>query len=154
MLELVALSAQDMPVPIPVQVRYFKKVFAYDKTVPRENIKLLVVYGDATPTDVREELVEAFNSIGIRATAVKSSQLASAGADVNVVYAAPGSDIRIIKEFCRTNGVLSISGLPNLATNGDVSIAINAVNDMPKVIVNPDRLKIEKQDAADLMRLR
>lgn len=148
------LLAQEMPVPITVQARYFKKVFVYDKTIPKEGIKLLVIYGDATPNDVKDEIVDAFNTIGIKATAAKGSQITTAGAGVHVVYFAPGGDLKAVKEFCKTNGVLSISGLPNLANNGDVSIAINAVNDSPKVVVNPDRLKIEKQDAADLMRLR
>ncbi len=149
-----ALSAQEMPVPVAVQARYFKKVFVYDKTIPKDGIKLLVVYGDATPGDVKDEIVDAFNTIGIKATAAKGSQIATAGAGVNVVYFAPGGDLKAVKEFCKSNGILSISGLPNLANNGDVSIAINAVNDAPKVVVNPDRLKTEKQDAADLMRLR
>ncbi|MCU0427277.1 MAG: hypothetical protein MUF71_16810 [Candidatus Kapabacteria bacterium] len=149
-----ALLAQEMPVPVAVQARYFKKVFVYDKTIPKDGIKLLVVYGDATPSDVKDEIIDAFNSIGIKTTAAKGAQIATAGAGVNVVYFAPGGDLKAVKEFCKSNGILSISGLPNLANNGDVSIAINAVNDAPKVVVNPDRLKTEKQDAADLMRLR
>lgn len=154
MLSATMISAQEMPVPVSVQARYFKKVFVYDKTIPKDGIKLLVVYGDATPNDVKDEIVDAFNAIGIKATAAKGAQIATAGAGANVVYFAPGGDLKAVKEFCKTNGVLSISGLPNLANNGDVSIAINAVNDAPKVVINPDRLKLEKQDAADLMRLR
>jgi hypothetical protein len=145
--------AQDMPVPVPVQVRFFRKVFAYNKSIPKEGVKVIVVYGDATG-ETKDEVVEAFESLGMKASAVKGGQLASAGAGAHVVYLAPGGDMRAVKEFCKNNGVLSITGMPNLARNGDISISLDAVNDAPKVIVNPDRLKLEKQDAADLMRLR
>lgn len=148
------LFAQDMPVPIPVQARFFKKVFVYDKSIPKDGVKLLVVVGDATPADTKDEIVDAFNSIGIKASAAKAAQLASAGVGMNVIYLAPGGDLRAVKEFCKTNGILSISGLPNQARNGDISISMDAVNDAPKVVVNPDRLKLERQDAAELMRLR
>lgn len=148
------LSAQDMPVPVPVQARFFKKVFVYDKTIPKDAIKLIVVVGDATPADVKDEIVDAFNSIGIKASAMKAAQLSSAGVGANVIYLAPGGDLRAVKEFCKNNGVLSISGFPNQARNGDISISMDAVNDAPKIVINPDRLKAEKQDAAELMRLR
>jgi hypothetical protein len=151
-LTAIALPAQDMPVPIAVQARFFKKVFVYDKTVPRENIAIAIVYSEAS-ADVKDDIIEAFGSIGIKAIGVKGGQLASLS-NVNVVYYAPGADLRAVKDYCRINGVLSITGLPNLARNGDISIALDVVNEAPKVIVNPDRLKTEKQDAADLMRLR
>jgi hypothetical protein len=144
--------AQEMPVPIAVQARFFKKVFGYDKTVPRDNISIVIVYGEAS-ADIRNDIVEAFSSIGIKANAVKAGQLSSLS-NVHVVYYAPGADLRAVKEYCRSNGVLSITGLPNLARNGDISIALDAINDAPKVIVNSERLKTERQDAADLMRLR
>jgi hypothetical protein len=146
-------TAQDMPIPIPVQARFFRKVFAYNKSIPKEGVKIVIVYGDAS-NDIKDEIVEAFESMGMKASAVKSPQLATAGVGANVIYLAPGGDLRTVKEFCKNNGILSISGLPNHARNGDVSISLDAVNDAPKVIVNPDRLKLEKQDAADLMRLR
>ena len=148
------IQAQDMPVPVPVQARFFRKVFVYDKTIPKEGIKLLVVVGDATPADLKDEIVDAFNSIGIKASAAKAPQLATVGVGINVIYIAPGGDLRAAKEFCKTNGILSISGFPNQARNGDVSISMDVVNESPKIIINPDRLKLEKQDAAELMRLR
>lgn len=146
-------SAQDMPVPIPVQARFFKKLFAYNKTIPKEGIKVVIVYGDAS-NDIKDDIVDAFESMGIKASAIKSGQLTSARAGANAVYLAPGGDLRVVKDFCKNNGVLSISGLPNHVRNGDISIALDAINEAVKPIVNPDRLKLEKQDAADLMRLR
>jgi hypothetical protein len=146
-------TAQDMPIPVPVQVRFFKKVFVYNKSIPKDGIKIVIVYGDAS-NDIKDDIVEAFETMGMKASAVKSPQLATAGIGAHVIYLAPGGDVRTVREFCKANGILSISGLPNHARNGDVSISLDAVNDSPKVIVNPDRLKIEKQDAADLMRLR
>jgi hypothetical protein len=90
----------------------------------------------------------------MKTSAVKAPQLATAGVGANVIYLAPGGDMRTVKEFCKNNGILSICGLPNHTRNGDISISLDAVNDAPKVIVNSERLKIEKQDAADLLRLR
>ncbi len=145
--------AQDMPVPVSVQARFFRKVFAYNKSLPKEGVKVVVVYGDATG-DVKDEVVEAFEALGMKASAAKSGQLASVGVGANVIYLAPGGDLRTVKEFCKNNGILSITGMPNLVRNGDISIAFDAVNEAVKPIVNPDRLKIEKQDAADLFRLR
>jgi hypothetical protein len=146
------LVAQDMPVPPIVQARFFKKIFAYDKTLPKEQIKLAVVYADAS-NEVKNEIVDAFTAIGISATAVKTPQLSTL-AGVHVVYVAPGVDLRPVKEYCRANGVLSITGVPKWVRDGDVSITIDAVNDQPKILANADRLKTEKQDAPDLLRFR
>lgn len=145
--------AQDMPVPIGVQARFFRKIFAYNKSIPKEGVKIVVVYGDGTG-EIKDEITEAFEALGMKANAVKGGQLASAGVGAHVVYLAPGGDMRTVKEFCKNNGILSITGMPNLVRNGDISIALDAINEAVKPIVNPDRLKIEKQDAAELMRLR
>lgn len=142
--------AQDMPVPVLVQARFFKKVFAYNKTLPKDQIKIAIVYTDAS-AEAKGDLVEAFGSVGMNVTAVKSVAQA---AGVNVVYAAPGVDVKAVRDFCRTNGILSITGVPKWVKDGDISIAIDAVNDQPKVVVNADRLKTERQDAPDLLRFR
>ena len=145
--------AQDMPIPIPVQARFFRKVFSYNKSIPKDGVKIVIVYGDAS-NDFKDDIVEAFESMGMKASAVKSAQLATAGVGAHVIYLAPGGDMRTVREFCKNNGILSISGLPNHVRNGDISISLDAINEAVKPIINPDRLKIEKQDAADLLRLR
>jgi len=147
-----SLYAQEMPVPILVQARYFKKVFAYNKSLPKDQIKIVIVYADASAED-KDDLVQAFSSAGMNASAVKTGQLASQSG-VHVVYAAPGVDIKVVREFCRTNGVLSITGVPKWVKDGEISIGLDVVNDQPKVLVNAERLKAERQDAADLLRLR
>lgn len=147
-----SVFAQEMPVPILVQARYFKKVFGYNKSIPKDQIKVVIVYADASAED-KDDLVQAFSAMGMSASAVKTGQLASQSG-VHVVYVAPGVDVRVVKEFCRANGVLSITGVPKWVKDGDISIGLDVVNEQPKVLVSADRLKTERQDAADLLRLR
>jgi hypothetical protein len=146
------VCAQEMPVPPNVQARFFKKVFGYDKTIPKDQIKLVIVFADAS-TEAKDDLQEAFTALGVSVTAVKSAQLAQV-TGVHIVYVAPGVDVRAVKSYCSNNGVLSITGVVRWVKDGDFSIAIDAVNEQPKVVVNADRLKVERQDAPDLMRLR
>ncbi len=152
-LALIESNAQDMPVPPLIQSRYFKKVFAYNKSLPKDGIKIVVVYTDAS-ANMKDDMVEAFSAVGMNASAVKVGQLAAGGVGANVIYVLPGVDIKPVKEFCRTNSIMSATGFPKWVKDGDISVGIDAVNDVPKVIINTDRLKTEKQDAADLMRLR
>jgi hypothetical protein len=147
-------DAQDMPVPALVQARFFNKVFAYNKTLPKgaAQIKIAVIFSDASG-EAKDDITEAFTSLGFTVTALKPAQLSGA-TGIHVVYAAPGVDLKPIKSYCSSNGVLSITGIPKWVKDGELSIAIDAVNEQPKVVANADRLKTERQDAPELMRFR
>ena len=53
-----------------------------------------------------------------------------------------------------SQSILSISGVPELAEKGEVSVALGIENDKPKIIVNLERAKSEgHQLSADLLKL-
>lgn len=145
--------AQDMPIPILVQARYFKKLFVYNKSIPKDGAKVVIAYSDEG-VGVKDDLVQAFTAIGISASAVRSNQLTSGAAGAHAVYAVSAADIRPVRDFCKNKSVLSITGLPKYVNDGEISISIDAVKEQPKVVINAERLKAEKQDAAELIRLR
>jgi hypothetical protein len=145
--------AQTMPLVPIVQARYFKKVFTYNKSLPKDGVKILVAFSDA-PSDLKDEIIEAFTAVGMQAVLVKTSQLATVKFDGHVVFALGAADVQAVREYCKAKSLLSTTAFPSFVKNGDISISIESVNDQARVVVNPERLKTERQDAPDLMRLR
>lgn len=149
---LVECYAQTMPILPIVQARFFKKVFSYNKSLPKEGVKVLVAFSDAS-ADTKDDIVEAFNAVGLQAVPVKAAQLATARLDGQVVFASSSNEVQAVREYCKAKSLLSVTGFPSFVKNGDISISIDAVNDKAKIVVNTERLKTERQDAADLVRL-
>ncbi len=51
-----------------------------------------------------------------------------------------------VKSLCAQNGVLSISGVPSLAEEGNVSIGLGAESGKPRIIINLNRVKSENHE--------
>lgn len=149
---LVPEAHAQVSVPPNVQARYFKKVFAYNNTLPKTGIKVLVVFAEGSD-EIKNDILEALKSVGLEAVPVKTSAL-NGRLDGQVVCAVSAKEVRPVREYCKANGVLSISAEPAAVKSGDISIGIENVDDKAKIIISADRLKTERQDAADLLRLR
>ncbi len=147
-------GAQEMPVPPKLQAALFQKIFAYDKTLGgAAAAKVLVVYPDAAPGP-RDELVRSFTELGVSVTSAKLSGLAGAIGGSNVVYLLGGAGTEAAKEMCAQHKVLAVSGVPAYADSGTVAVALDTVDDRPKILVNMAALHAsEHQLSPDLLRL-
>ena len=127
------VHSQDMPVPVNLQAVLFKKILLYDETLGTTNN--LIVLSDSENGD---KVVEAFNAAGIPAKSATNNNIPI---DARVIYVMPGTPSPA--KICEDNKILSISGNPKYAENGQVSIALGIENGKPKIIVNLAKLKKE-----------
>lgn len=156
------VDAQLSPFPISAQAILFKKVFSYLKSFQRtENVRLLVVYGDNADKE-KEELVKAFRNEKINASACHSDQLAANIKDANVIYITQSVAGNYIRNLCRKNKKLSITGNPDIVNRGDASICVgNAAKNEPgkkiklstRIILNLTQLQYEAQEVTELLSL-
>lgn len=136
--------AQEMPVPANLQAALFQKIFAFDKTLTAKGNIEVAVIGNSN-----DEIVAAFKAVGINTKTVNGEQVP---AGVAAVYIMPG--ITNTKQQTASNGILSISGFPSYAEDGNVAIGIGVEGGKPKIIVNLKQLKAEGQElSADLLKI-
>jgi hypothetical protein len=145
------VKAQDMPVPLDLQVAIFKKVFSYDKTIQAGSPKMVVVFTDNS-AEVKDQIVKAFKDSGMAVNAVKADQLSGSLGSINVLYVAPG--VSGVKSLCQKNGILSITGIPSLVESGEASVGLSVIENKPKIVVHLKQLKAEGHElSANLLQL-
>lgn len=143
--------AQEMPVPVQLHVVLLKKVFSLCKTLQGKQIKVVIVFSDAS-TIVKDEALNGFIAIGIQASACKMAQLAKEADDADVVYIAPG--VTGAQKFCEEHSILTITGMPSLIETGKSTVAIGVESGKPKVFINLARARAEKQEfSSDLFKV-
>jgi YfiR/HmsC-like len=143
--------AQEIPVPVQLHVVLLKKVFSLSKTLQGKQLKVVIVFSDAS-TLVKDEALNGFIAIGIQATACKIQQLGKEAEDADVIYIAPGAGAA--QKFCEDHGILSITGMPSLTETGKSSVAIGVESGKPKVFINLPRARAEKQEfSSDLFKV-
>lgn len=143
--------AQDIPVPVQLHVVLLKKVFSLSKTLQGKQIKVVIVFSDASSI-VKDEALNGFIAIGIQASACKIAQLAKEADDADVVYIAPG--VTGAQKFCEEHSILTITGMPSLIETGKSTVAIGVEAGKPKVYINLARARAEKQEfSSDLFKV-
>lgn len=143
--------AQEIPVPVNLHVVLLKKVFSLSKNLQGKQIKVVIVFTDASSI-VKDEALSGFLAIGIQASACKLPQLAKEAGDADVIYIAPGATAA--SKFCEDKGILSITGMPSLTESGTTSVAIGIEAGKPKVFIHLTRAKTEKQEfSSDLFKV-
>jgi hypothetical protein len=146
------LMAEEMPVPPGMQASLFKKIFGYDKKLSTlTELKIVVAYAEASAAS-KDELVKAFQDVGISAIALKADQVAANLGDTSAVYIASGA--ASAESVCRKNHILSITGIPSLVENGTAAIGLGVVEGKPKILVHLGKLRAEGHEvSAKLLQL-
>ena len=132
---------QNTQVPLALQAGLFKKIFRFDPILQGTTpLKVLVVFNGSS-TKIKEEVVDAFEAVGISATPVKDSQLLRTSKEDTVAYLMPG--VVSLKRLCEQRGLLSITGTPEMVESGEASIGLEMKRYQPKIIVHLEQLKAE-----------
>lgn len=143
---LPARADEEQVVPVEVQAAIFKKVFGYDRSFEgRPPSSILVVPGGDSRG--RAETVAAeFGRAGF-STEVVEEAAAAARLEVGVVvYLLSAPKGPLLDELARA-GVLSISGDPDLAVRGVVTIALRRKPDgRTEILVHLARARAERHD--------
>jgi len=147
------VHAGEMPVPPELQAALFKKIFDYDRSLSAgDSVVVLVVHG--SDDSVAGSVASAFRGGGINAEVVPVAQLENRIATASVVYVTPGTDAEALESLCTEHGVLSVSGVPELAVRGHVAVGIGTHDQKPEILVHLKRVKAERHElAAELLNL-
>jgi hypothetical protein len=147
-------AADPMPVPINLQVEIIKRMFGYDKAVANEAKPVIFVVHQEVGPVKPDEVVKAFEVVGLVSIPVRLDALASQIQTPSAVYVVPGVDPSAVKQYCAEKRALSISGIPELAENGSVAVSIGEEDNRPQIIVHRKRLQDEGHSfSAQLLRL-
>lgn len=144
--------SDEMPVPPEMQASLFKKIFGYDKKLSAlSEFKIIVAYSEAS-AGMKDEVVKAFQGVGITAKALKADQLAGNLGDASAIYITAGAIAA--ESVCQKNQILSITGIPLLVENGSAAIGLAVVESKPKILVHMGKLKAEGHEvSAKLLQL-
>jgi hypothetical protein len=149
-----AVGAETMSVPEEVQGAIFKKIFNYDKALRDVSQVTVFIVGADKDDPGLLELVKAFRDAGMFPAVAADVDLGGGISPESVVYLLPGADREVVKQHCIKAGVLTISGIPSFAEQGDVSVGLGKKGKGTEIIVNLQRLRAEAHElSADILRL-
>jgi hypothetical protein len=132
-------------VPPRLQATVFKRIFAYDRALQTESPVVLIPEGE---TDTAIEL--AFREVGIRVIRAKLAELQNAEGGNSVVYLSNATPE--IRAICAARNLLTISGTPSLAAQGDVTVALQLKPDgRAEILIHRARAKEEGRDLASAL---
>jgi len=158
--------AQQMPVPVEVQVPVLLKVLTFDRRIADvrgENLVVGVLYqsGFRLSSTVKDRVVEALSSAGssrpanrplkvvaVDADGKESLETALARLGVRVLYVTPmrAFDLESLVAATRRNRTLTLTGVPDYVEAG-LSIGLDLRQDRPRILVN---LRAARAEGADL----
>ena len=158
--------AQQMPVPVEVQVPVLLKVLTFDRRIADvrgENLVVGVLYqsGFRLSSTVKDRVMDALSSTGpsgpanrplkvvaVDADGKESLETALARLGVRVLYVTPmrAFDLESLVAATRRNRTLTLTGVPDYVEAG-LSIGLDLRQDRPRILVN---LRAARAEGADL----
>lgn len=150
--------AESMVVPSKIQAALFLKILSYDRKI-KSNIKIGIINGGS-----KNDIEQSFESLqgqkisgySFSVTTLSLSDLSSLKSkDVDILYVTPENkaNINTIVKSSRSNGVLTITGVPEYVEQG-VSVGIGVKSGKPEILVNLSSSKAEDRDlSAQLLKL-
>lgn len=165
-----ASRAQNMEVPVSIQLPLFLKVMTFDRNLEKragKKLVLAVAYQKAhrASARARDEAVRALagvTQVGPFALEVISidldkEHLATALDDhrVSFLYVTPlrAIDLGDVVTAARAAGVSTVTGVPGYVVDG-LSVGVRLQADRPKLIINLEAAKLEGSDfTAELLKL-
>lgn len=164
--------AEELPVPVPLQVKLLAKVASYDKNLPgragdRVRVHVVTKSGDSDAKRVLQQALAALGEeekiAGLPIEASSSSFVDSAAlkkaivdGHLSIVYLTSGFDAteigRVAGDLAGVD-VLSAAAIPTTVPRGIV-LGFDLVSGKPKILVNLTQAKKQKVAlAADLLKL-
>lgn len=163
-LQITQLPAQEMAVPVNLQLSLFLKILTYERNLKKhvgDEIVMGIVYQnkfrksrqtknelmdviDKSPSQQVDGIPIRFVPVDIDATDITN---AISKHSLELLYFAPlrAVKIRSILEACSEKKVISLTGVPDYVKSG-VAVGIGLRDASPKILIN---LKSAKQEGAD-----
>jgi len=161
-----ALTAQEVPVPVRVQVPILLRIMTFDRNLPQRSSGDLVVAvlyqsRNRTALAIAEEVSRAIGSVagaeavGIDLDNISDLRAVLAQSRARVLYVSPlrGVDIGPIVQASRAAGITTVTGVPRYVDEG-VAIGLDLKADRPEILVNLAAARAEGADfTAQLLKL-
>lgn len=156
--------AEDMEVPVDLQLNIFAKVLRFDRSLsdrPSEELVLGVLYQSRVRDSdlAKDQIVDLVRKAGLTVqdrpvkvvplTAETPADLDKALEDsgIEVLYVGPlrAFNASRFAEVTRAHSVLTLTGVPQFVEDG-LSIGVGLVADRPEIIINVDAARLEGAD--------
>ncbi len=173
LLLLAPLRAQEVPVPVEVQVTLFVKILSFDRHLnarPAGPVVLGVLYQGRYPTSdhVAERFRAAAGRVREGEAAGRSFQVVAIDLDetqdlaealvrhqILVLYVSPlrAMDVKDVALVARRGGVVTLTGVPRYVQAG-LGIGLDLKDNRPEIIINLSATRAEGADLdAQLLKL-
>ena len=149
------LPAADMPVPVDLQAALFKKILGYSRSLSSETSPTIAIVFSDERAEEASALRAALAQANLVSTLVGPESDLAVFDESDVIYLMDEKSRRGLKRRCESNGLLSITGWPELVESGKASVGLDRKPDgRPEIVVNMDSLKAENQKfSSDLLNL-
>ena len=167
-----ALSAQEMEIPVAVQVPLFLKVISFDRQLRtragQSEYVIAVAYqsGNRASTDARDEVVRSIKTerptvvgLPIRVVTVDldheslSDCLRVHGASLLYITPLRAIDVGALATTASAAGVTTVTGVPQYVAQG-VAVGVRLQRDRPRILINLQGARLQGADfAAELLKL-
>jgi hypothetical protein len=163
-----AAEAQDMDIPVQMQVALFLKVITFDRNLvipPATEIVVAVVYqsGYRASVNAKNIAMTALQASGnqqkIRAMTIDLDREPLAAALTrsrpSVLYVAPLRAVEIadLAATARSAGATTVTGVPQYISLG-LAVSVRLQGERPKLVINAEAAKLEGADfSAELLKL-
>jgi hypothetical protein len=160
------LAAQEVPVPVRVQVPLLLRILSFDRNLARRragDLVVAVLYQSRNRSSlaIAEEVTVLLGSlsgteaVGIDLDKVTDLRAALAQSGGQVLYVSPlrGVEISGIVRVSRGAGVTTVTGVPRYVEEG-ISIGLDLKAERPEIVVNLEGARAEGADfTAQLLKL-
>jgi len=143
--------SQNMPVPENIQAALLPKVLKFNPALSQiSKIRILIVF-DNNSLASKDELIKSLGT-NMESKAIRSSELEKEIGNCELVYFMPG--VQDLASLCKTQKVLSVTGISQYVENGTISLAFGLQNNKPKIFVNLSSLEKEGQSiSSEILRI-
>jgi hypothetical protein len=160
------LAAQEVPVPVRVQVPLLFRILSFDRNLARRragDLVVAVLYQSRNRSSlaIAEEVtlllgsLSSTEAVGIDLDKVTDLRAALAQSGGQVLYVSPlrGVEISGIVRVSRGAGVTTVTGVPRYVEEG-ISIGLDLKAERPEIVVNLEGARAEGADfTAQLLKL-
>ena len=143
--------SQNMPVPENIQAALLPKVLKFSTNLSQNTkLRMLIVYSNNSANS-KDDLIRGIGTV-MEVKAIQPSELALNISKYDLVYFMPG--LQKYASICKTNKVLSVTGISLYVEQGDISLGFGLQNNKPKIFVNLTSLGKEGQSlSSEILRI-
>lgn len=165
-LSFIQLNAQNVNVPLNLQVPIFVKIFQFERSLannnkPKVNIAIIYLSTNRMSQNYKDEFVELLSNNSIKQIAGKSiniididavsvnnieNELLSKKVDILAIVPMRSYELSKLSDICKTLKITTFTIVPEYVKKYNFSVTIDNLGEKPQININ---LKSAKSEGAD-----